>query len=115
MNEPVHVSDNTFEQTVLKSPIPVLVDFWAPWCTPCRMVAPSLETLAREYEGRLLVVKVNTDENPEWATRYAVQGIPTMLFIRDGQIVDQQVGALPLPMLRQLAEKNVAAPKNVVQ
>ncbi len=115
MNEPVHVNDNTFEQTVLKSPIPVLVDFWAPWCVPCRMVAPSLETIAREFEGSLLVAKVNTDENPEWAGRYGVQGIPTMLFIRGGQIVDQQVGALSLPLLRQLAQKNVAAPETVLQ
>jgi thioredoxin 1 len=115
MNEPVHVNDNTFEQTVLKSPIPVLVDFWAPWCMPCRMVAPSLETLAREFEGRLLVAKVNTDENPDWAGRYGVKGIPTMLFIRDGQIVDQQVGVLPLPLLRQWVQKNVAAPEPVLQ
>ena len=105
MNEPVHVTDEAFERAVLKSPLPVLVDFWAPWCAPCRMVAPSLETIARDYAGRLLVAKVNTDENPEWATRYGVQGIPTMLLIKDGKVVRQQVGALPFPYLKQLVDR----------
>jgi thioredoxin 1 len=115
MNEPIHVNDNTFEQAVLKSKIPVLVDFWAPWCGPCRMVAPSLETLAQEFAGRLLVAKVNTDDNPEWAVRYGVQGIPTMLFVRDGKVVQEQVGALPLIALRQLAQQVIAAPDAVPQ
>jgi thioredoxin 1 len=105
MNEPIHVNDAAFEKSVLQSPVPVLVDFWAPWCMPCRMVAPSLEKLAQEYAGRLLVAKVNTEENPEWAVRYGVQGIPTMLFIKDGKVVHQQVGALPYPYLKQMVEQ----------
>lgn len=102
VSEPVHVSDTAFEQTVLKSPIPVIVDFWAPWCGPCRMVAPILDKVAKEQAGKLLVAKVNTDENPEWASRYGVQGIPTMLFVSGGKIVHRQVGAMPEPMLREV-------------
>ncbi len=100
--EPIHVTDAAFEQTVLKSPIPVIVDFWAPWCGPCRMVAPVLDKIAKEQAGKLVVAKVNTDENPEWATRYGVQGIPTMLFVANGKIVHRQVGALPERMLRDV-------------
>lgn len=102
IDEPIHVTDSAFEKTVLQSPIPVLVDFWAPWCGPCRMVAPTLEKLAKENAGKLLVAKVNTDENPEWAMKYEVQGIPTMLFVAGGRIVHRQVGALPEPMLREV-------------
>jgi thioredoxin 1 len=100
-NEPIHVTDDSFENTVLKSPIPVIVDFWAPWCTPCKMVAPTLEKLAAEYAGKLLVAKVNVDDDQKYAQQYGVQGIPTMLFISNGNIVHQQVGALPENMLRQ--------------
>ena len=100
INEPVHVTDNEFEKSVLKSELPVIVDFWAPWCGPCRMVAPTLEKLAKEYAGKLIVAKVNTDDNPEWAGRYGVQGIPTMFFVAQGKVVHRQVGALPEPMLR---------------
>lgn len=102
INEPVHVTDAAFEKTVLESKIPAVVDFWAPWCGPCRMVAPTLDKLAKEYEGILLIAKVNTDENPEWATKYGVQGIPTMLLVADGKIIHRQVGALPEPMLRDV-------------
>lgn len=99
---PVHVTDAEFEEQVLKSEIPAIVDFWAPWCGPCKMVAPTLDKLAKEYSGQLLVAKVNTDENPEWAMKYGVQGIPTMLFVAKGKIVHRQVGALPEPMLRDV-------------
>ncbi len=102
IEEPVHVSDAAFEKTVLQSSIPVIVDFWAPWCGPCKMVAPTLEKLAKEFSGKLLVTKVNTDDNPEWAMKYGVQGIPTMLFVAGGKIVHRQVGALPEPMLRDI-------------
>ncbi len=105
MTEPVHVTDAAFEKAVLQSNIPVIVDFWAPWCGPCRMVAPILEKIANEYSGKLMVAKVNTDENPEWATRYGVQGIPTMLFVANGKIVHRQVGALPEAMLRDVLEQ----------
>ena len=101
MSEPIHVTDAAFEKTVLQSALPVIVDFWAPWCGPCRMVAPMLDKLASEYAGKLIIAKVNTDENPEWAQRYGVQGIPTMLFIHNGKIAHRQVGALPEPMLRE--------------
>lgn len=102
MNAPVHVNDQAFEKVVMQSKLPVVVDFWAPWCGPCRMVAPTLDKLASEQEGKLLIAKVNTDENPEWAMRFGVQGIPTMLFIAEGKVVHTQVGALPEPALRQL-------------
>jgi thioredoxin 1 len=100
--EPVHVTDSAFDKTVMKSTIPVIVDFWAPWCGPCRMVAPTLDKLAKEYSGKLLVAKVNTDENSEWSNKFGVQGIPTMLFVAGGKVVHRQVGALPEPMLREI-------------
>jgi thioredoxin 1 len=105
MNEPIHVTDAAFETTVLQSKLPVIVDFWAPWCGPCRMVAPILDKLAREYEGKLVIAKVNTDENNQWAIKYGVQGIPTMLFVFDGKLVHKQVGAMPEAALRQIVEQ----------
>jgi thioredoxin 1 len=102
ISEPIHVTDAAFEKTVLQSPIPTIVDFWAPWCGPCRSVAPVLDKLAKEYAGKLLVAKVNTDENPDWAGRYGVQGIPTMLFVANGKVIHRQVGALPEPFLRDV-------------
>lgn len=105
IDEPVHVTDAAFEKTILRSPIPVIVDFWAPWCGPCRMVAPVLDKLAKEYAGKLLVAKVNTDENQEWASKYGIQSIPTMLFISGGKIVHRQVGALPEVMLREAVDQ----------
>ncbi len=102
VEEPIHVTDAAFEQSVLKSTVPVIVDFWAPWCGPCKMVAPVLDKLAKEYAGRMIVAKVNTDENPEWAGKYGVQGIPTMLFVSGGKVVHRQVGALPERMLRDV-------------
>jgi thioredoxin 1 len=109
MAEPIHVTDAEFDNKVLKSPTTVIVDFWAPWCGPCRMVAPVLEKLAQEYDGKMIVAKVNTDDNPEWAMRYGVQGIPTMLFVRDGQIVDRIVGAGPYPMIKARLDKVLSA------
>lgn len=102
LGEPVHVTDAAFEKTVLQSTIPVIVDFWAPWCGPCKMVAPMLDKLAQEYAGKLLVAKVNTDEHSVWAHKYDVQGIPTMLFISNGKVAHRQIGALPEPMLRMV-------------
>ena len=84
--EPINVTDAAFEKTVLGNTLPVIVDFWAPWCGPCRMVAPTLEKIAKEYAGKLVVAKVNTDENQEWAGKYGVQGIPTMLMLKDGKM-----------------------------
>ncbi len=105
MSVPLHVTDQEFETVVLKNSLPVVVDFWAPWCGPCRMVAPALDKIAKEQDGKLVIAKVNTDENPEWAMRFGVQGIPTMLFISGGELVHQQVGALPEPVLRQVVGK----------
>jgi len=105
INEPINVTDAAFQKTVIENPMPVLVDFWAPWCGPCRMVAPILEKIAKEYAGRLIVAKVNTDENQEWAGKYGVQGIPTMLMLKDGKIIHRQVGAMPEPMLKDTVEQ----------
>jgi thioredoxin 1 len=102
MNEPIHVTDGAFEKVVLQSTLPVIVDFWAPWCVPCRMVAPALEKIAKEQDGKLIVAKVNTDENSQWAMKYGVQGIPTMLFIAHGKVVHQQVGVLPEKILQTM-------------
>lgn len=101
---PVHVTDDEFEQIVLKSEVPVVVDFWAPWCMPCRMVAPALEQVAASLDGQALVAKVNTDENTQWAIQYGVQGIPTLLFIKDGQEVDRIVGAAPGEQIKRRLE-----------
>lgn len=102
VNEPVHVTDAAFEKTVLQSTLPVIVDFWAPWCGPCKVVGPMLDKIAKEQAGKLIVAKVNTDENPEWAMKYNVQGIPTMLFVANGKIVHRQVGAMPEKSLRDV-------------
>ena len=105
IDEPIHVTDDAFEKTVMQAQLPVVVDFWAPWCTPCRMVAPTLDKLAKELAGKMLIAKVNTDDNPLWAQKFNVQGIPTMLFVSGGKVVHQQVGALPEPMLRSVVDQ----------
>lgn len=100
MNEPIHINDSEFEEKVIKSPLPVVVDFWAPWCAPCKMIAPVLEKIANDYAGKLTVVKVDTDQNPEWAIKFGVQGIPTVLFMDRGQLRDRMVGAGPAAMIK---------------
>lgn len=104
-DEPIHVTDAAFEATVLRNPLPVIVDFWAPWCGPCKMIAPVLDKIAKEKAGKLVVAKVNTDENPEWAMQYGVQGIPTLLFMYGGKVIHRQVGALPERILREVVEQ----------
>lgn len=89
------VSDADFEQQVVKSDVPVLVDFWAEWCGPCRMIAPVLEGLAQEYQGKLRIVKLNVDENPNTSIKYAVRGIPALLLFKNGEIASTKVGAVP--------------------
>jgi thioredoxin len=94
------VTDESFRQDVLEAPGPVLVDFWAEWCGPCKAVGPILDELAKEYEGKLTVAKVNIDDNPVTPNEYAVRGIPTMLLFRDGKLLDAKVGAMPKSALR---------------
>lgn len=100
-----HVADDSFDEEVLRAPLPVLVDFWAPWCGPCRTIAPILEELAREYDGKLKVVKVNVDENPAVPSRYAVRGIPNLMIFHEGQLKGQIVGAAPKSKLVSEIEK----------
>lgn len=100
-HQPVHLTDATFDQVALQADTPVLVDFWAQWCGPCHMIAPAVEALASEFSGRLLVGKLNVDENPRVAARYGIMSIPTLLVFKNGRVVDQIVGALPAPALRQ--------------
>jgi thioredoxin 1 len=89
------VGDDTFESNVLKAPGPVLVDFWAEWCGPCKQIAPALEEISSEMSDRLTVVKINIDENPNTPSKYGVRGIPTMMVFKDGQVAGMKVGALP--------------------
>ena len=92
---PVHVTDDTFEELVLNASVPVLIDFWAPWCGPCRMIAPIVEELAAKYEGRAVIAKINTDENIDVATNLGIMGIPTIILFQDGEEVDRVVGFAP--------------------
>lgn len=102
----VNASDATFEEVVLKSEQPVLVDFWAPWCGPCRALAPILDELAKDYVGQVKVVKINVDENKEVPARLGVRGIPALFFFKDGQVVGQKVGSLPKSKLVEFIETN---------
>jgi len=101
MAKPRDVTDQTFEQEVLKSDKPVLVDFWAPWCGPCRMVAPIVEELSEEYAGKVDFVKLNTDENPDVSVKYGIRSIPTLLVFKGGEAVGQIVGFRPKSDLKQ--------------
>jgi len=90
-----HITDDTFEQEVLEGDIPVLTDFWAEWCGPCRTIAPVLEEISQEYDGRLKIAKIDVDENPEAPARFGIQGIPTLILFKDGKPVERLVGAMP--------------------
>ncbi len=99
------LGDTNFETDVLKSSIPVLVDFWASWCAPCKAVAPLVDAIAEEYEGKIKVGKVNVDDNPATPSKYGVRGIPTIILFKDGKIMDQVVGAVPKAQLDALIKK----------
>ena len=103
--EPIQISDESFEKDVMQSSLPVIVDFWAPWCGPCKMIAPTLEKLAKEQDGNLIVAKINTDDHAEWMQKFGIQGIPTLLFVSGGKVVHRQVGALPEKMLRDVVSQ----------
>jgi thioredoxin 1 len=102
--------DDNFEAEVLRSRQPVLVDFWATWCPPCRIIAPHVEALAEEFQGRALVGKLDVDQNPTIAERYGITGIPTLLVFKNGQVVDQRVGAVPKAELVRMLEAHSAEP-----
>ena len=99
--EPIHVTDETFEELVLGAEQPVMVDFWAPWCGPCRMIAPVVEDLARAYDGRAVMAKINTDENTYTPSRFGIMGIPTLILFKDGEEVDRVVGFAPRKTLEE--------------
>lgn len=101
------VSDDNFDAEVLKSDTPVLVDFWAPWCGPCRLIAPMVEELSQSYDGKLKVVKLNTDDNPNTATQYHISGIPSLLLFKEGQVADQLVGAVPKNRLEDMVSQHI--------
>ncbi|MDX1671927.1 MAG: thioredoxin TrxA [Balneolaceae bacterium] len=107
MAEPVHLTDDSFEDEVIKSDKPVLVDFWAEWCGPCKMVEPIVKELADEYEGKAKIGKVDVDNNPEISTKYGIRSIPSLLIFKDGEVVDQIVGAVPKSQLKKQLESHL--------
>lgn len=100
----IHLTDTTFESEVIKSDKPVLVDFWAPWCGPCRMMSPIVEELAKEYNGKAKICKMNTDENPQMAQEYSISAIPTLLFFKDGKVVKEIVGLQSKEELKEILD-----------
>ena len=110
MSAPIKVSDASFQADVLNSNNPVVVDFWAEWCGPCRMIAPALEELAGELEGKVTVAKVNIDENPNIPTKYGVRGVPTLMIFHQGQVAATKVGALPKSKIKEWIESSIDQP-----
>ena len=104
----LHTSDSTFEQDIIKAELPVLLDFWAPWCGPCKMIAPILDEVAQEYTGKVVVAKLNIDENPVQPPKFGVRGIPTLMLLKGGQVVATRVGALSKSQLTDFLNSNLA-------
>jgi thioredoxin 1 len=104
---PSHITDADFEQEVIKADIPVLVDFWAPWCGPCHMVAPMLEELAQELSGKVKIVKMNVDENPKTPPQYGIRAIPTLILFKGGEVAEQITGVVPKDQLKSTLDKVV--------
>ena len=105
MAHPINVTDSTFDEEVIKADTPVLVDFWADWCAPCKMIAPIVEDLSTEFDGKIKFAKLDVDSNPQIATNYGIRGIPTLLIFNGGQPVDQVVGAVPKSVLKKRLEE----------
>jgi len=101
----IEITDSNFDEVVLKSDKPVLVDFWAEWCGPCRMVGPVVDELSKEYEGQAVIGKVNVDSNPNISLKYGIRNIPALLFFKNGEIVDKQIGAVPKSVLEEKLKK----------
>ncbi|NLH39748.1 MAG: thioredoxin [Elusimicrobia bacterium] len=101
----LNINDSEFEKEVLNSVTPVLVDFWAPWCGPCRMLAPVIDEISKEYEGKIKVVKLNTDENPQTAGNYQISAIPTLIFFKGGKVVKELVGVLPKEEIKKVIDE----------
>ncbi len=105
----MQITDATFGESILKSTLPVLLDFWAPWCGPCRSVGPIVDELSTEYEGKVLVAKINVDENPATATKFGIRAIPTLILFKGGEVVEQITGAVTKDVLKEKIEQKVLA------
>ena len=103
----IDVNDNDFENAVLQSPLPVVIDFWAEWCAPCKMIAPILDDIATEYDGKITVAKINIDDNPQIPSTYGVRGIPTMMMFKDSELVASRVGALSKAQLSEWIDEHI--------